>query len=440
MKRLFDSFVGLLAEFVEADTVVLYREGDQGRFSPVSYFSLRDTELVLDPFDLEESENLVVRVIKEWSPYITSDTALIEEMGVPYYQSVIPRVFMAVPFKLGRDRAVLCMDSSSLGAFSEKQQKLVESSIKVIKEMDLVGSRLLFSRIPEAKSRLLMYTSSVFSEYPFDEAFVRWCAYMGVDLGAVLLGGDDFEVVADYRGREELEDLDLKLPARSVVRLAYERQEVYCLDDVVPLFEGYEAYGIVAPWSVGDMKGVLVLGSGDGDFFTDQVSDVIEGCARIMGLALYAEGERESGAYHLVEPLELENRLRILTSRAKKEGRILAILLFTVRHIDKEYAKRGFWKVEEIMNNIFKRAQTVVPLPEVICRVSDNALVLGRIFDTEEEAVEYKKGFNTSTAELVDFKDCYTDLLIYPSDASNTEELMKAIGERVVKSKKKGWI
>ncbi len=438
MKRAIDSFVQLLAEFTEAQSVVLYRE-EGGVFSPLSYFSLAK-DLVLDPF-YEDDDNIVAEVVRKWEPLITNDRALFEDMGLPYYETTVPKVFMAIPFKLGGSRAVLCLDSLSLGAFPDRHQRIVRQSLELFRAIDALAARVAMSSVPEAKLRFLLYALKLFTTLPLEDAFDEWCRFLGVEFGGFFVWRDgEPRLELLYKGDDfPLEDPKPHIPARSAVRIAVDKEDVYCFcEDRARIFDGYEAYAVLVPVRLDGLKGLLVLTSQDSQHFNQQVTDIFEAAARVVSVVWAKQRDRGTDNRTLVEPLEVENKLRILVARAQKEGACVGVILFIVRSIDKEYAKKGFWKVEERMKKLAVRCSALNPPPEFVSRLSDNVIMLAGVFGSAKDAQDYRVSFNTATADAVDFKECSSDLLLYPVDADSVNELLSLISDKVVKSRKRG--
>ncbi len=435
MRDLYQLSVNLLADVTEASHVVLYRENEKGLFFPLAHFALRE-DVVMEPFG-EEDQNIVAEMVRKWSPFVTSDESVLSSWGVPYLrEDVVPRVFMAFPFKIGKDRAIVCLDSFNLASFGDKQQRWVKDFVELFRKFAHVECDISRSKIPSAVLRFLSKTIRFFAHSSLDEAFVRWCRVLGVDLGAVFSEQDDsFKLMSLYRRTDLPDDISVEVGTRSILRLAYEKGEIYTYkDEKAQFFPGYEAYGTVVPIRTHRFKGIVLLAAENGDLFSQEYAEVLRDAVYIISMASPAGGD------HAVEPHEVGNRLKILATRASREERFLGVLLFTVKNIDKEYSKKGFWAVEELMHQVLHSAKSLQPPPELVARLSDNAVIVVDFFSTPEEAKEFKIKFNNATADVMDFRDCNTEIIVYPEEVSRQDDLLKVVSDKVIKSKKKAML
>lgn len=292
--------------------------------------------------------------------------------------------------------------SYNISSFNEKQQRLVKDGIDILKSIVNLQEQLDYSKVFGAKLNFMAYALNLFVSLPLKEAFSEWCSASGVELGVLFVGKEDvLRPIALYKGPTFPEDVEIEIGARSIVRLAYEKNDSYIYEtEKIELFDGYNRYAVVIPIRKPMFDGVLVLASPEEDFFSTQLQDVLNSFSYILGIAAIAVNEAEQPC---MEPLEIENRLKIMASRAQREDKILGILLFTVKNIEKEYQRRGLWDVESRMNEVYKKASLISPSPEVLLRLTDNAILMARIFDDLEQVQSYKQLFNTATADVLDF-------------------------------------
>lgn len=434
MNKLVESCTKFLANVTEADLIALYVERE-GIFQPLSFFSVSGGVVFL-PFS-EEEENFITRnVIRRWDYIVSSDSSLMEKEGLPLDGLDRPlRVLMAFPFKLGADRALLLFGSSNLASFSEKHQGFVRGGIELFKRIFALNRRLEKSRIPAAENRLLTSTLRLFAELPSEDAFYEWCYVSGLDLGVLFTARDDLlRPVAVYRTKGLSEEVEIELGPRNPVKLAYERKQAYVYDERTELIPGFVGYGMVVPSHAPKLKGVLLLGSSRGDFFSYDMVGMLESVLHIMLLSVSGEGERES---HPIDAVEAENRIKILAGRAQREDRVLGLLLLLVKGMDKEYSDKGFWEVERRIREFMRKIEFLNPPPELVARITDNAVLVARIFDDENEVDKYEELFSTFIADMKPFKDMHLEVLTYPQRGEKIDSLLSQLSHRIVKSKKK---
>ena len=435
MRKVFlDTFVGLLADVTDADNVVLYLESEDGLFSPVASFSLYDMEFV--EFT-EAEEGLLPRVVKEWVNYLTDDEAVLGEWPLYSGGDYIPKVFMAFPFKVGKRRALLCFDSRNLGSFTEKQQNIAKRAVELVKLFYAMSADSERLRLYMLKLSAIEELLELFSRFSPTVAFSQWSGLAGFDLAGLYRESDGggLKPVCLYRGVELDVELEQEVGARSIFHIAHEKGESYLFDlEKGEFFPGYEAYGVVIPVDIPGFRGVFFATSSDEDFFHGNALDVLKIMANFIAVFFAQEEEKRT----LVSPVEAENVVKILCNRAQKEGRVLAFLLFIVKGIDKEYSKRGFWFVERQMEGVIGRVRTLGPA--LITRLGGHGLLVAEFFSDEREAVEYKISFNSAVTEVADFRECETELFLYPTRVERVEDLFKEISERLAKSVRKGFL
>ena len=434
MNKLVESCTKFLANVTEADLIALYVERE-GIFQPLSFFSVSGGVVFL-PFSEEEDNFITSNVIRRWDYIVSSDSSLMEKEGLPLEgleRSL--RVLMAFPFKLGADRALLLFGSSNLASFSEKHQGFVRDGIELLKRIFALNRRLEKSRIPAAENRFLTSTLKLFAELPPKDAFYEWCYISGLDLGVLFSARDDLlRPVVVYRTKGFSEELDIELGPRNPVRLAYERKQAYVYDEKAELVPGFVGYGVVVPSHGPKLKGVLLLGSSRSDFFSHDMVNMLESVLNVMLLSVSGEGEREC---HAIDAVEAENRIKILAGRAQREDRVLGLLLLIVKGMDKEYSDKGFWEVERRMREFMRKVELLNPAPELVARISDNAVLVARIFDDESEVDKYEELFNAFVADMKPFKDMLLEVLMYPHKGERIDTLLSQLAQKVVKSKRK---
>ena len=435
VETFYDAFVKVVADMAEADTVVLYKE-DNGIFSPIKYFSLSKSDISPIPFT-EEEDFLTSRVIREWRNFITEDERLLQDWPLPYSPDYVPSVFLAYPFKLAGSRALLCLDARNKGSFGEKQQRIVQEVLELLRSFQTTLTNLNKLKLYNLKLLAIEKMLKLFSTLTPIVAFEEMCSLMGFDTAGIFKYSDGiFKQVCIYRSKDS-PAINFEVEPRSIFKVAIDKEESYIFDEEEgEFFPGHKAYGVVVPFNIKGFKGVFFATSSEKGFFGPGVLDLMNIVTSVMALFFYDETKEKS---IVISPTETENMLKIMCNRVYKEpNKCLGVVLFTVKNVEKEYQRKGLWTVERELNEIVDRAKSLDPA--FISKLGGTCVLVASLFDNEKAALKFKESFNTLISDIVDFKECETDLLVFPTEIEGTEELLKSISDKLAKSRKKGLL
>ncbi len=436
MREIVNSAVLLMADVLEADTVVLYMEDAEG-FAPIASFSVhKNTRFYRKNLD---NGDLLGKIIEKWPPlFITDDEKLLKFL--PYEKDAITRVFMAVPFKVGRKRAILCADSSVLHNFSEKQQSLAVRFAEFIKELFVheLKQRKLF--VNSAKYTLAVKTITIFfSDVPLNEKFSRWCEEIDVDVGLFFIKqGTDILPLLIYARDPEMEGMvdSIIIGPRSLVYISMERGEIFIFDtEENEAFEGFSSFGAVIPVDVKRMKGCLFLGSKNKGFFSKNLEDFLKLSAEIIGFVSLSEIESKTSPI-INDAVELKNNLRIMCNRSLRDGRKLSVALIRLTGLYKMREKFGFWDYEEKLREIFDGLQReFFPQQIIWARLNEN-LFLALKFNKDRNAdKEFRKLFREEIIKRFDEKKPDVTFLLFPDDVGDYDGLCRKLEKYVIQYK-----
>jgi len=429
MRELVESAVLLAANAIDAEAVVLYVESEKDVLEPYAFFSLRK-ETEFTPVVLEDGSLLKV-ILEKWpSIYVSSDQKVL--MALPYLFSSL-RVFMAVPFKIGWRRALLCADSSSFHSFNEKQQNLFKDFAKFIRS--IFSKENVYKRffVDSVKFKILSATLNLmFSEAPLNERFATWCEHLGVSMGVFFVKqGTEIIPLLVYFNPDSDYPEKINVGPRSLVYIAIERGESFIFDNEEnEPFDGVRSYGAIAPVELRKGKGCLFLGSYEKGFFSRELADLLEAFAKIIGYMCFSE--TDSSHISMGNAVEFRNQLRIMCNRAVRDGRKLSIAVIRFTNLAKLREKLGFWESEErIEEAISGLMHELFPHQMFWARVSESTFFALKFSKDKEHDKEFRRLFREKVMDKFSGEKVDVAFLLFPDEAKSYETLCEKL-ERYV--------
>ncbi|GEM_PF-5764480 len=431
MRELIDSSVLLAANAVDAEVVVLYLEKERDVLEPFSVFSVRK-DVKFPPVALEEG-SLMRTILEKWPPvYVSADKKILE--ALPYKGDVLPEVFMAVPFKVGKNRALLCANSYTLYSFNEKQQKVFVQFAEFIKSLFSQESLCNKFFLGDLKFKMLSATLNLMlSEAPLNEKFAAWCEDLGVSMGVFFVKqGTDILPFLMYFSPDADYPEKISVGPRSLVYIAVERGESFIFDDEEnEPFDGVVSYGAIAPVELKKGKGCLFLGSYEKGFFSKELVDLMEAFAKIIGYICFSEAE--SPHSYVGNAVEFRNQLRIMCNRASRDGRKLSVAMIRLANISKLREKLGFWEAEEKIDELITGLiHELFPHQMFWARVTESAFFALKFSKDKDSDKHFRKVFREKVAEKFAGEKVDTAFFLFPDDVRTYESLCDKLEKYVV--------
>ncbi len=432
MRELVESVILLMANTLDADTVVLYLEEEE-KLEPYSFFSLRK-ETKFFSVDLER-DSLLKGILEKWPPiFVSGDEKILKIL--PYKAMEIPKVFMAVPFKIGKRRALLCADSFSAHNFHEKQQRIAVQFAEFIKSLFIQDGIYRKFFVDSTKFKLLSATLDlIFSEGSLNEKFATWCENLGVSVGVFFVkqGADIIPFLVYSHSNFSIPD-EIVVGPRSLVFIAVERGEDFIFDvEENEPFEGVKSYGAVIPVELKKGRGCLFLGSHEKGFFSKELEDLLKNFAKIVGYMCFSE--TESSHPSIGNSVEFRNQLRIMCSRAIRDGKKLSIALIRFTNILKLREKMGFWESEERIEELITGfMHEFFPYQIFWARVTESSFFALKFNRDRDSDREFRKLFREEIMRRLSDEKVDVTFFLFPDEVNTYEDLCEKL-ERYVMQK-----
>ncbi|MGB9667731.1 MAG: GAF domain-containing protein [Thermosulfidibacteraceae bacterium] len=421
-KEVLDNLIRLAVDFLEAEDGVIYGEVEKDKFVPITSFSVRrEIPEVCFFVGGENRENLLSFVISSWPEiFVTSDSSLIESLGVPYRDKP-PRSFMAIPFKVGSRRFLLAFSSDRLDVFPERSQKILIALVKFLKTILVRFVEVEFSYVVRSKFNMLKDMLDRVVEES-DPSLVLYSVgeFLELDfIGFFYKEGDDIVSIAlhTFGG---LNANDIKVIPRSIVYLAFDRNEPYVVLDEEEFLPGLKGYGFIIPYRGVTRRYVFVVLSKKENYLTEDLFDVFDIFGRIFVRMIEATDEKSE----LVSPTEsFLNRLRIISNRVSRENLKLLLILIEIKEFVKDVSRKGFWETDRTYWEVFYSLKEKFP-KFYMYKIKDNFMAMLSMFESRDMAKEASKAVREfmNSVDVVNIYNTHT--FIMPDEVSSVDNLL----------------
>ena len=424
-KSLLEDFLKITVDFLEADDGVIYGEVEKDRFEPVAIFSIKkDIRGVCFTLDDTSRENLLAFVINNWPEiFVTSDSTLIESLGIPYRERM-PRSFMAVPFKVGSRRFLIAFSSDRLDVFPEKSQKIMLRAVKFLKLLLVRLVEVELANISKSKLNMLKHLIGLMLEESDPSlALYNIGEFLELDLvGLFYREGEEIGCVSMHT-YGDIRPEDIKVAPRSLLYLAFERSEPYMILEEEEFVPDLKGYGFIIPYRGVGRKYVFVVMTKKEGYLTEELFDVFEILGRILVRLIDSNNFKDQ----VLAPSEsFINRLRILANRSVKENIKILVVVVEIREFVRDISRRGFWEKERAFWEVYSAIKERFPKFNLY-RLKDEVIVMVSTFESREMAKESAKSIKEfiNGIEIVEMYNVST--FIIPDEVAQVDDLLSRL-------------